>query len=240
MSTAHIQFFSEGLGKWTSYRAILPDEGEGPFPVLMQLHGLSDDADAWLQRANLVRHVAGLPLVVVLPDGGTSAYVNWKDSGRLHKQRYEDLLINDIPAHLARNFNVTSGPWAIGGLSMGGYGAMRLGLRYPDRFASIYAHSSAFHIHEMLDASLVETSPDDANVFNLADRLAGRDDIPAIAFDCGTEDRLIDVNRQFHEHLQSLNIAHHYAEFPGDHEWDFWDEHVVEAIAQHARVLGLT
>src|SRR5690606_17017313 len=84
MSTARVQFFSEGLGKWTSYNVILPDDGDGPFPVLLQLHGLSDDADAWLQRSNLVRHVAGLPLVVVLPDGGTSGYVNWKASDRLH------------------------------------------------------------------------------------------------------------------------------------------------------------
>lgn len=240
MSTAKVQFFSEGLGKWTTFNVILPDSGEGPFPVLMQLHGLSDDADAWIQRSNLVRHVAGLPLVVVLPDGGTSGYLNWKDSGRLHKHRYEDLLIRDIPDHVARNFNVTDGPWAIGGLSMGGYGAMRLGLKYPDRFASIYAHSSAFHIHEMLDLNLVESSIEDADVFHHADALAGRDVIPAIAFDCGTDDQLIDTNRQLHEHLQELNIDHRYAEFPGDHEWDYWDEHVVEALAQHARVLGLS
>lgn len=239
MSTARVQFFSEGLGKWTSYNVILPDDGDGPFPVLLQLHGLSDDADAWLQRSNLVRHVAGLPLVVVLPDGGTSGYVNWKASDRLHKNRYEDLLVQDIPAHLQRTFNVTDGPWAIGGLSMGGYGAMRLGLKYPDRFNSIYAHSSAFHIHEVLDQDLVDTSIADADVFHLAEALAGRDDLPAIAFDCGTEDRLIDTNRRFHEHLQALNIGHHYAEFPGDHDWDYWDEHVVEALALHARVLEL-
>lgn len=239
MSTARVQFFSEGLGKWTSYNVILPDDGDGPFPVLLQLHGLSDDADAWLQRSNLVRHVAGLPLVVVLPDGGTSGYVNWKASDRLHKNRYEDLLVQDIPAHLQRTFNVTNGPWAIGGLSMGGYGAMRLGLKYLDRFSSIYAHSSAFHIHEVLDQDLVDTSIADADVFHLAEALAGRDDLPAIAFDCGTEDRLIDTNRRFHEHLQALNIGHHYAEYPGDHDWDYWDEHVVEALALHARVLEL-
>lgn len=239
MSTAKVQFFSDGLGKWTSYNVILPDAGEGPFPVLMQLHGLTDDAEAWIQRSNLVRHVADLPLVVVLPDGGTSGYVNWRDSGRLHKACYEDLLIRDIPAHLARTFNVADGPWAIGGLSMGGYGAMRLGLKYPDRFSSIYAHSSAFHIHEMLDLTLVETPVEDASVFDLADALPDRKSRPAISFDCGTEDRLIDTNRRFHEHLQELNITHHYAEFPGDHDWDYWDEHVVEALAQHARVLGL-
>jgi putative tributyrin esterase len=134
---------------------------------------------------------------------------------------------------------VTVGPWAIGGLSMGGYGAIRLGLKHPEMFASIYAHSSAFHMHEMLDPTLAETTVDDASVFCLADAVASRESQPAISFDCGTEDRLLDVNRQFHEHLQGLNIAHRYAEFPGDHDWDYWDEHVVEALAQHARVLGV-
>jgi S-formylglutathione hydrolase FrmB len=204
----------------------------------MQLHGLSDDATTWIQRSNLVRHVAELPLMVVLAHGGTSAYLNWKRSDRLHKNRYEDLLIEDIPRHVKRHFNVTDGPWAIGGLSMGGYGAMRLGLKYADRFASIWAHSSAFHIDELVDPALIE-DVDDANVFAHAARVAALDGIPEIAFDCGVDDELIGHNRAFHEHLEQLGIAHHYAEIPGAHDWDYWDEHVREALAQHARVLGL-
>ncbi len=240
MSTASVTFFSDGLGKRASYNVILPDEGEGPFPVLMQLHGLSDDGNSWIQRSNLVRHVAGLPLIVVLPDGGTSGYLNWKASDRLHKNRYEDVLMTDTPNHVQRHFNVRDGQWAIGGLSMGGYGAMRLGLKHPERFCSIWAHSSAFHLHGGLDPALLEGAIDDANVFKVADALVGRDDLPVIAFDCGTEDELLEYNRQFHEHLQGLNIEHRYAEHPGAHNWDYWDDHVVEALAQHAKVLGLT
>lgn len=219
MGVANVQFFSDALGKRTSYNVILPERGEGPYRVLLQLHGLTDDSNAWLERSKLVLHVEDLPLLVVLPDGGTSGYLNWKGSGRLHKHRYEDLLMQDIPAHLGRIFNVADAPWAIGGLSMGGYGAMRLGLKHPDRFASIWAHSSAFHINAgtMLEAALVE-DPEDASVYHHADALAGREAQPVISFDCGTEDHLLDHNRQFHEHLQGLNIEHHYAEYPGGHE----------------------
>ena len=226
MTVANIRFFSEGLGKWTRYNAILPDVGTGPYPVLMQLHGLSDDEDGWIERSNLVRYVGELPLIVVLPDGGTSAYLNWKPSDRLNQHRYEDLLIRDIPAHLARHFNVTQGPWAIGGLSTGGYGAMRLGLKYPDRFASIYAHSSAFRIVDAMndvDPTLVADF-EDANVYRHADALVERDQRPVIAFDCGVDDRLLEHNRRFHEHLQSRNIEHHYAEFDGGHEWEYWPQ----------------
>ena len=197
MSTAKLQFFSDALGKWTSYNLILPDAGEGPFPVLMQLHGLTDDAEAWLQRSNLARHVADLPLVVVLPDGGTSGYVNWKDSGRLHKARYEDLLMQDIPAHLRRSFHVTEGPWAIGGLSMGGYGAMRLGLKYPNLFTSIWAHSSAFHIPDRLDPALV-ADLEDARVMPHVRKAAAAGTTQTISFDCGVDDELIDHNRALH------------------------------------------
>jgi len=73
----NLQFKSKALGKYTPYGAIVPEEGDGPFAVLMQLHGLSDDYTAWIQRSNLVRHVEKYQVVVLLPDGGTSRYLNW-------------------------------------------------------------------------------------------------------------------------------------------------------------------
>jgi len=238
MSSATVQFFSDALGKWTQYNLLLPDSGETPFPVLMQLHGLSDDRNAWVQRFNFLRHVERYPMVVVLPDGGTSGYLNWKVSDRLHKRRYEDLLMTDIPAHLARQFNISDGPWAIGGLSMGGYGAVRLGLKYPDRFCSIWGHSSAFVIDKMVDPALIEDA-EDANPFRHAETLVRREECPVISFDCGVDDKLIDHNRRFHAHLDALGIDHHYAEHAGGHTWDYWDAHVPEALAQHARVFGI-
>lgn len=239
MSLASVQFLSDALGKRVSYNVILPDEGEGPFPVLFQLHGLSDDCNAWIQKSNLVRHVEEFPFVVVLPDGGTSAYLNWKGSDRLNKHRYEDLIVTDIAGHVRRQFNVTDGPWAIGGLSMGGYGAMFLGLKHPGMFASIWAHSSAFHIDQIVDPELVEDLAD-ANIFAHAERVARMDTKPTIAFDCGVDDeRLIDHNRELHAFMDTIGLEHHFAEHPGGHTWPYWDEHVQEALVQHARVLGI-
>ena len=238
MGVATVQFHSEALGKSTTYSVILPERGEGPFPVVIQLHGLSDDHQAWLQRSNLVRHAVAYPFVIVLPDGGTSGYLNWKPSDRLHKNRYEDLIVTDIPNHVRRHFNVTNGPWAIGGLSMGGYGALRLGLKYPERFASIWSHSGAFHIDEMVDPAMVADVAD-ANALVHAERLVGRDEQPVIAFDCGVDDELIHHNRECHARLDELGIPHHYAEHPGGHTWDYWDEHVQEALLQHAEVLEI-
>jgi len=236
-----VQFHSEAMGRQVTYNVILPETSAGPYPVLMQLHGLGDDHNSWIHRSNLVRYVADLGLAVVLPDGASSGYLNWKPAGRLYKQRYEDLIVTDITDHVTRHFDVADGPWAIGGLSMGGYGAMRLGLKHPGRFASIWAHSAAFHINDVVLAELVdEGTIEDANVFLHADRLAASGATPpVISFDCGVDDELIPYNRDLDAHLTRIGIEHHYAEHPGGHTWDYWDEHVREAIAQHARVLGI-
>ena len=214
---------------------------KGRIQSLFQLHGLSDDQWMWIQRSNIASYVRYLPMIVVLPDGGTSGYLNWKESGRLHKSGYESMIIDDISTHLQSNFRVTDGPWAIGGLSMGGYGAMRLGLKYPERFASIWAHSSAFHIGDLLAGDLVdEGTVEDASVYLHADRLkASGCPQPVITFDCGVDDELIQHNRDFDEHLTRIGLDHTYAEHPGAHTWEYWNEHVQAALDQHARALGI-
>ncbi len=241
MAVATVQFRSEAMGRQVSYNVILPEASDGPYPVLIQLHGLGDDHQSWIHRSNLIRYVADLGLVLVLPDGAISGYLNWKSAGRLYRQRYEDMIMVDIATHVKRHFNVTDGPWAIGGLSMGGYGAMRLGPKYPERFASIWAHSAAFHIHDVVPAEwLDEGGFEDADIAVHANRLkASGATPPVISFDCGVDDELIQHNRNIDEHLSRLGLDHHYAEHPGAHTWDYWDDHVPEAIAQHVRVLGV-
>ncbi len=239
MSIVTVRFRSEALGKQTSFNVIHPDAGAGPFPVLLQLHGYSDDSFSWLYDSNLARHVAEYPLIVILPDGGTSRYLNLVTHDRFGLQRYEDLLIRDIPAEVNRLFHVRAGKWAIGGLSMGGYGALRLGMKHQqERFASIWAHSAGLR---PLDPEFLATldDPADASVETWADRLAGEATGPRISFDCGIDDDLLEYNRKLDSYLTRIGVAHHYAEHPGAHTWDYWDLHVREALAQHAEVLEI-
>lgn len=216
-AVATVEFGSAALGRATTYTALVPDGGEPPFAVLYQLHGASDDHRAWLYKSNLLRYVEGLPLLVIMPSGENSNYVDG----------WERLVVDDLPAHVARTFRVRPGRAAIGGLSMGGYGAIRLGLKYAERFASIFAHSSRLPV-----------SGDDRDV----DVVAGRVDratMPALAFDCGTEDYLLADSRRFHARLEALGLPHEYREHPGAHTWDYWDTHVHDAIAWHKKALGL-
>ncbi|HEX6835511.1 MAG TPA: alpha/beta hydrolase-fold protein [Polyangia bacterium] len=216
-AVATVEFQSAALGRDTTYTALLPDGGEPPFAVLYQLHGASDDHRAWLYKSSLLRYVEGLPLVVVMPSGENSYYVDG----------WERLVVDDLPAHVARTFRVRPGRAAIGGLSMGGYGALRLGLKYAERFASIFAHSSR-----------LPTSGDDFDVDVIAARV-DRAAMPALAFDCGTDDHLLADSRRFHARLEALGLPHEYREHPGAHTWDYWDTHVRDAIAWHKTALKL-
>ena len=226
MSVVEVQFYSGGLDRTLSYTAFVPDVGTAPFPVLYQLHGRSDDHRAWLQRSNLVRYAADLPLLIVMPAAENSFYLGG----------FERLMIDELPAHVARTFHASDRA-AIGGLSMGGYGAIRLGLKYPERYRSIFAHSSR------LPARAELASLDWARGFDLddldVDSLAARaKNLPDLAFDCGTEDHLLADSRRFHARLESLGLSHRYDEHPGGHTWDYWDRHVQTALAHHLRALS--
>lgn len=239
VNVAQVRFFSEALKQHVSYNVILPETGSGPFPVLMQLHGYTDDEAVWLYQSNLIRHARPYPLIIVLPNGGTSFYLNLTSAGRFGLRRYEDVMMQDLSRHVIDTFHAKESPWVIGGLSMGGFGAMRLGLKYPDRFASIWAHSGAYDMRDRDGLFTEVEDPEDADVFTWVERTAKRDNPPVISFDCGTDDDLIEENRRLHDRMDKAGLAHTYKEHPGGHTWDYWDEHVQEALAQHARVLGL-
>ncbi|KKM03408.1 hypothetical protein LCGC14_1774710 [marine sediment metagenome] len=236
MSFCSVQFSGESIEKASSMNVILPD-GPGPFGVLYLLHGLSDDHSIWQRRTSLERYVAELPLIVVMPDGHRSFYCNDPRPGGC---AYEDHMVADVVGFVDRTFRTVpeARARAIGGLSMGGYGSMMLALRHPDVFGVVGAHSSAF---EFAHVSLPEQDEindfaaalpaDKYDCFALAEGLAGSDSLPALRFDCGTEDFLLEANRNFHAHLEKLEIAHEYAEHPGEHNWDHWDLHVRETLA---------
>jgi putative tributyrin esterase len=241
VNVATVRFFSPALARRTTYSVILPVIGDGPFPVLMQLHGYSDDHAAWLHSSNLVRHAAPYPMIIVLPDGGTSGYLNLPVSvnpdSRMGIQRYEDLMVDDLRQQIERTFRVRPGPWAIGGLSMGGFGAMRLGLKYPDRFASIWAHSGSYRPRDELVG--LYPDPDEANIYAWADLAIQSSLPPVISFDCGVDDELLTYNRELHRHLETIGLPHTYEETEGRHDWEFWDRRVPLALEQHAQVFGI-
>ncbi len=238
------------LHKMTSVTVLLPENaGPGPFPVFYLLHGLSDNHTAWTRRTSLERYVAGLPLIVVMPDGGRGWY---SDSATEPAGAFETFIVRDLVGFVDRTFRTRAerGGRVIGGLSMGGYGAVKFALKYPEVFCAAASHSGALSRPEERDiyagSELHRIFGDrpagGANdIYALAEQTARTraSAAPALRIDCGTEDFLLEYNRNFHRHLNALGLSHEYAEFPGGHEWTYWDEHVQQSIAFLAGVLGL-
>jgi S-formylglutathione hydrolase FrmB len=197
--------------------------------------------------------VWGLPLIVVMPNGGRGYYTNGKSPGTY---KYEDHIVKDVMGQVERLFptiNRRSGR-VVGGNSMGGYGAVKLALKFPDLFCAANSLSGALTGPGRgkspkpgqpgpLPAEFVamfgahpEGGPEDP----LA--LAGkcpRAKRPALRIDCGNEDFLLSANRQFHALLEKLKYPHQYEEHPGVHDWDYWDQQIQSALAFHRRHLKI-
>lgn len=247
MALCELRYFSNALGKQTATYVILPEAGSGPYPVMYLLHGRSDDYTIWLRRTNIERYVANLPLIVVMPDGGLGFYTDAREGFA-----YDKATAIELVDRIDRTFptQATREGRCLTGLSMGGYGAVKLAFAHPDRFASAVSHSGA------LAWGHRETGWDDKPISAEFRRILGTDFVggpndlfalvpsvaeaerPALRIDCGTEDFLIRDNREFTEHLTKSGVAHEYEEHPGAHNWEYWDQHVQESLAFHRKVMG--
>jgi S-formylglutathione hydrolase FrmB len=233
MAFLNVEHYSMVLHKSNGIYVLLPEQ-KGPFPVLYLLHGLSDNHTAWMRRTSIERYAENLPLIIVMANGERGWYCNdpspsglpWEDyiSGSLVK--FVDQAFPTIPHASGR---------VIAGLSMGGYGAILHHLRHPDVFSAASSHSGGvafncrrFQINGDIDRLSQPFPAGQYDLFALA-RKAKKSQVK-LRMDCGTEDFLLEHNRAYHQHLTKLGIEHAYAEFPGVHEWDYWDRHIGDTL----------
>jgi putative tributyrin esterase len=253
VALAEIAFYSKSIGLSSRLMAVLPDSGNGPFPVFYLLHGLSDDCTTWLRRTSLERYLYGVPMIVVMPDTGRGWYTN---AAQAPGRAYEDHLMLDVIPQVERIFPAKQRREGrvIGGLSMGGYGAVKLALKFPDVFCAATSHSGPLmmplHKPETRPPEYHHMKPEFEAIFGLDWRGSENDPValaekcpapgrPALRVDCGKKDFLLEQNREFHTHLKAIGYPHEYAEFDGEHNWAYWDAHIQEALAFHRKVLGI-
>ena len=259
MAWSTVHWKSDVIGKQTTMQVLLPEVGKPPYATFYLLHGLSDDSTAWLRRSRIEWYVRDLPLIVVMPDGYRGFYTD-NDQGPAYARHIGE----ELPAFIERTFHAKAerGARAVGGLSMGGYGALRVGLGYANRFCSVNSHSGAVGWASIegnggyWGGATLRGWPDDyvaelKRIFGESPMGTGHDlrtlakrskkarTLPKLLIDCGTEDFLIEDNRAFHRDLGDAKIPHVYREFPGAHSWDYWDTHIQEALHFHTENLGL-
>jgi S-formylglutathione hydrolase FrmB len=160
-----VEFFSPAVNRTMKYNILLPSDYASStrrYPVLYLLHGLTQNYTAW-GLSNGAPFYAGLydDLIVVMPDGGNSWYVNWAASEGGQKNNWEDHIVQDVVGHVDWTFRTIARREgrAINGLSMGGSGALTLGLRHPDMFISIGTTSGALEHARQAAARLRGEAP---------------------------------------------------------------------------------
>lgn len=223
----------------TSFNVSIPQNISGDMPVLYLLHGLSDNHSAWLRRSNVDLYAEQAGIAVVMPEVQRSFYTDMT-----HGLKYFRYIAEELP-EICRGIFRFSGRREdnfIAGLSMGGYGAMKTALTYPDRFIAAASFSGALDIrsrfHDTKDLMSVDECyaisrgvvlPKD-DLFHLASDMAEKGDYPDIYITCGLSDFLYEDNKRFRAHLDSLSIPYSYEEWEGEHNWFFWDESIRRAI----------
>jgi putative tributyrin esterase len=250
-----VRFFSETLGLMSTMHVLLPQrtmaEAQRKRPpkvrALYLLHGHSDDHTSWQRWTSIERYVEGLNLAVVMPAVHLSFY-----NDMAHGGKYWQFISEEVPALVRDMFPLSARreDTFVAGLSMGGYGAFKLALTHPDRFAAAASLSGAVDINEVVkpvrndpenkawqaemrtvfgDLSKVPGSKHD--LFTLARKVSRGPVRPRLYQCCGTEDFLYDDNIRFRDHVRKLPLDLTYEESPGEHNWAYWDKMIQNVLA---------
>lgn len=260
MALATVNFFSISLMRNVSVNVIIPVDKYGfdgemksqrkPFRTLYLLHGIYGDYTDWVNGTRILSWAMEKNLAVVMPSGDNHFYVDGpagygSDYGRFIGEELVEITRAMFPLSDKKEDTF------IGGLSMGGYGAMVNGLKYNDTFGRIIALSAALHIvedvkhsdnnvkgiigrrdyYESLFGDLDKVEGSDRDYYALIDMLkAEGKEIPKIFMACGTEDFLIEANRKYRDFLIENGVDVTYTESAGIHNWVFWDEYIYKAL----------
>lgn len=252
MILSEINFFSEALGMRSTIEVILPQPNlmkkkRPKYRTLYLLHGHSDDHTAWQRWTSIERYVEGLNIAVIMPNVHRSFYTDMA-----HGHRYWTFVSEEVPA-LARRIFPLSAARAdnfVAGLSMGGYGAFKMALAQPERFAAAASLSGAVEIRyavndkgpapdkewlaqmrNIFGPNLKKVADGPYDLRTLARQAANAPEKPRLYQCCGTEDFLYQSNLSFRDFLRGLPLDLTYEEGPGEHTWDYWDKMIQNTLA---------
>lgn len=244
MALIRMTYLSQVLLRTVDVQVILPvdntafaEEGR-TFKTLYLLHGLLGSNMDWISGTGIQRWAEAKGLAVVMPSGENSFYF---DQARPNCA-YGTLIGQELPAMMRKTFPLSDRreDTFIGGLSMGGYGALHNGLKYCGTFGRIIALSGAVHMFKeegdgdfrelacFGDRKAAEKTDLNPKVAFEHARAAGS--VPEIYMACGTEDGLLTVNRELKTFLEENGAAVTYVEAAGGHDWDFWNSQIREAL----------
>jgi putative tributyrin esterase len=241
-----VRFESRALGRVMPYDAVLPPgydiftERRTRYPVLYLLHGWGGNHSSWLSNTSLKDYAALHKLIIITPEGGNGWYT---DSATAPEEKFETYFVEELIPDVERRFRALNnrGARSVAGNSMGGYGALKFGLKHPELFAFVASTSGAFDAASRTDDDSImrafgpaasDTRASD-DIFKLAREFPAerKGTLPFIYFDCGAKDPWFASNRALADVLLERGIAHEFRELPGDHIWPFWDRQLREILS---------
>ncbi|MDR1531626.1 MAG: esterase family protein [Clostridiales bacterium] len=254
MALLQINCFAKSLRRKTQITVIIPTDAPPEiapnlperFKPIYLLHGFSEDHTAFLAGAPLQEYACRYGAAFIMPSGENSFYLNDGIRGAL----YEEYICLELPEIAAKFLPISDKreDTVVAGISMGGFGAIHSGLAHPEKFGAIISYSAALitdGISTMKEGDSNPVAPYSyyRHTFGDLTRLPGSrndpkalaaalppEDAPNIYMCCGTEDFLLNENRDFHETLVRLGIAHTYAEDSGTHDWAFWNRFIPRSL----------
>lgn len=241
----HATVYSEELRMQTHLTVFLPCDCAGFRPdrekTVYLLHGLTDANDSWPLFTSVFRYAREHCLALVIPEAHRSFYTD-----TAYGENDYTYLSQELPQLVKKLFRLPEGRerTGIAGLSMGGYGAMKIAFRNPERYFACAAFSpvvdvkcfavdrpQSFSASEMRAVFGADGQPGEKDdLFRLSKACSGTG--PELFFTCGLQDALYPQSAAFHEHLDRIGYRHVFRGWPGDHAWEFWDRSVREAIEE--------
>lgn len=249
MALVHANFFSQALMMERSIDVILPQKENNikddrwrlrdKVPVLYLLHGYSDDQTIWQRRTSIERYAVNKGLAVVMASTDLGFYCDQKwgnDYFRYFSKELPEAVCEFFPMISEKRQNTF-----VAGLSMGGFGAFKLGINCPERFSyaaslsgfvdPIYAMENSPDTH--LENSMGDLEECRGTINDLVTTLERQIEIgvrlPRFYQCVGTEDFLYAMNQHFRQQFEG-RIDLTYYEEPGTHEWGFWDRNIQRVL----------
>lgn len=245
-----VRFQSKLINAPLPYNVILPPDYDTSrttrYPVLYLLHGLMGHYSDWLQRTNVADYAAEYRMIIVMPEGNDGWYT---DSAGVPTDKYESYILKELIPDVQQRYRTIEARYgrAIAGLSMGGYGAVKFGLKSPSTFVFAGSVSGAFGITRLSEKEAGDRWQEflklfgppggetrvGNDLFDIIGKLAAArvPALPYFYFDCGTEDTMwIPFNRELAALMFEKKIPHEFRQLPGDHSWGYWDRQVQEIL----------
>jgi enterochelin esterase-like enzyme len=238
-------FYSAKLDRDMPYYIYLPpDYGTAGrrYPVMYMLHGGGGDREEWVAYGLIdaadqqIRTGSLSPMIIVLPQGDKGWWTNYANDDL----KWGDYVINDLVPHIDRTYRTLRNRLArsIGGLSMGGWGALQLAFNHPNVFSVVGAHSPSLYPEGDEAIAFLGTGEEFAkkDPMSLARTATGLS--LQIWLDAGDQDPWIDRTTALHQTLKDRGIDHFWNPYSGGHDWHYWEDHVLDYLQFYGHALS--